>query len=48
MPLLVPAPILENYLDTKMITDLCLSHYIAFIITSARPRFFGWQNGILW
>ena len=39
MSLLVPAPISENYPDTKMITDFCLSHYIEFIITSARRRF---------
>ena len=30
MPLLVPAPIWENYRDTKIITDFCLSHYIKF------------------
>ena len=48
MPLLVPASSSESFLNTKMITDFSLLHYIEFIITSARPRFFEWQNDISW
>ena len=39
-PCLVLAPISEKFLDTKMITDFRLSHYIELNRTSAKPRLF--------
>ena len=39
-PLLVPAPISDNFPDTKMISDFCLSDYIELNSTSAKPKIF--------
>ena len=46
-PCLVLAPISEKFLDTKMITDFRLSHYIELNRTSAKPRLSKWWNKIL-
>ena len=45
--LLVPAPILENFRDTKMIIDFRLSHYIELNSTSVKQMFLGQQNDTL-
>ena len=37
--LLVPATIAKNSPDTKMIIDICLSHYIEFMIATTRSSF---------
>ena len=39
-PCLVLAPISEKFLDTKMMTDFRLSHYIELNRTSAKTRLF--------
>ena len=39
-PLLVPAPISENFPDTKMMSDFYLSDYTELNSTSAKLRFF--------